>query len=418
MNLKTFTFSITVLCPLFAAAQIDGYKATYYADGNVEKEQYRSNATIESVSSESSAMYATNGVKLNVAHLHINKTIGVTTNTSRRENGVNSAVLIDGGSTVRMDFCDANSHSAGSDCVTALGEGTKVTVYQGVYKTSRSGCAVFNAGGGASMSVNEAQMETYSGQSPSFYTTKGGNIDVIKCRGTNSGQAAPMFQSSGNITAKECYMTSSKWTMGSVDGGSLTLAKNHLASGGVSGFLVYGAKERSEGGSLNLIKNYLTVGEGPLFLVTNTSAEIIMIKNKVNYKNDEVMSVRSDDWGEKGKNGGNAVLTLEDQSLKGAISVDSISSLNLVLNKGGKLNGQINKTENRCAEVRVVLNKGSQWKSKGNSYVTSVEFDGPVEKGLKRMKGKHTIYYDASDPKNASLEGKTYKKWRSKLCPL
>ena len=42
----------------------------------------------------------------------------------------------------------------------------------------------------------------------------------------------------------------------------------------------------------------------------------------------------------------------------------------------------------------------------------------PLEKGLKQLKGKHTIYYDPSDPANAQLEGKEYKTGGGKLCPL
>ena len=130
------------------------------------------------------------------------------------------------------------------------------------------------------------------------------------------------------------------------------------------------------------------------------------------------MSVRSDDWCVKGSNGGHAVLTLEKQALGGDINVDSISSLTVQLKKGGKLSGNINKVENRCAEVRVKLSAGSAWTSKGDSFLTSVEFDQPLAKGLKQLKGNHTIYYDPSDPANAPLEGKEHKTGGGRLCPL
>ena len=42
----------------------------------------------------------------------------------------------------------------------------------------------------------------------------------------------------------------------------------------------------------------------------------------------------------------------------------------------------------------------------------------PVEKAVKSLKGKHTIYYDPSDPANAPLGGKEYKTGGGRLCPL
>ena len=118
------------------------------------------------------------------------------------------------------------------------------------------------------------------------------------------------------------------------------------------------------------------------------------------------------------RSGGHATLEVEKQALSGDIFVDSISSLELKLNKGGKLNGQINDKENRCAVVNVHMGKGSSWTSKGESYVTSIVFEQPLAKGLKQLKGKHIIYYDPADPANAPLEGKEHKTGGGVLRPL
>ena len=61
------------------------------------------------------------------------------------------------------------------------------------------------------------------------------------------------------------------------------------------------------------------------------------------------------------------------------------------------------------AEHRVVLGIGGKWNVKKDSYLTSVQFEQPLSKGLKQIKGKHTVYYDANDPANAPLEGKEHK---------
>ena len=42
----------------------------------------------------------------------------------------------------------------------------------------------------------------------------------------------------------------------------------------------------------------------------------------------------------------------------------------------------------------------------------------PLEKGLKQLKGKHVIYYDASNLINSYLEGKEYKTGGGWLRPM
>ena len=169
---------------------------------------------------------------------------------------------------------------------------------------------------------------------------------------------------------------------------------------------------------LTLVKNTVSVSEGPVFLVTNTRATVNVSGNKISCKDNELMSVRADDWGVKGSNGGHASLYVEKQSLNGDIYVDNISSLYLELKKGGNLNGQINARENRCADVRVRIEAGSSWTSKGESYLTSIVFGQPIEKGIRQLKGNHTIYYDPTDPDNAPLGGREYKTGGGKLVPL
>ena len=58
------------------------------------------------------------------------------------------------------------------------------------------------------------------------------------------------------------------------------------------------------------------------------------------------------------------------------------------------------------------------WTVKGESYLTSIEFTKSLKKGLKQLKGKHVIYYDPDDTRNASLGGREYKTGGGKLCPL
>ena len=416
--LKRVLFVLLMMpIPVNMLSQVSGYRATYYVDGNKNEEQYRSHTSIESIEPCASVVYATNGVNLNLMRMRLNKTSGSYNETDRRETGLNSTLLADAGSKVLLEYCEVNSHTAQADGVSASGEGTEVTIQDGSLSMSRAGSAAANATNKATITVIKAKANTFSNQSPVFYTSNEGTMSIDGVMGETTGQASPLFYSAGDLTAENCRMSAARWTVGTVDGGNMYLRKNDLKSGSVCGFLVYGNKTTDASGTLKLEKNKITVPDGPLFLVTNTQAEITVTNNKFSYKGNVLMEVRADDWGVKGSNGGHATLNLEKQSLNGSILVDSISSLVLNLKKGGKLKGQLNAQENRCAQVKVVLEAGSAWTSKGDSHLTSIVFNVPVEKGVKQLKGKHTIYYDASDPANAPLGGKQYKTGGGMLMP-
>lgn len=400
-------------------AQGSAIRATYYVDGAVEKFQNRSHTAIESMDQGVSVVYATNGAELILTKLRMNKTSGGVSDPGRRNSGINSVLLADGGSDVMVEYCDVSSHTAQADGVSATGNDTKVKIIEGRVVMSRAGSSAVNALNGSKIDIFKTEVNTQSNQSPSFYTYNEGVLDVAEAFGTSSGQASPLFYSSGILNATKCRMSASKWTIGNVDGGTMTLQKNEVKAGGYCGFLLYGVNYSEGEGALTLTKNEITVDEGPLFIVTNTHATInVTGRNKISKKDDDLMYVKSDEWGVKGQNGGHASLYVGKQALSGNIKVDSISSMYLELQKGGSLNGRINAVENRCAEVRVKLDAGSKWTSRGESYITSIVFAQPVEKGLKQLKGNHTIYYDPSDPENAPLGGKEYKTGGGKLLPL
>lgn len=395
------------------------YTATWLVDGAKEKEQYRSHVSLECLKSSSSVVYATNGTDLILTAMRLNKTSGAPGN-DYRTTGNNAAVLADAGSKILMEMCDVNSHTAQADGITATGSGTVITVREGSVSATRSESAGMTAINDGVIAVSGTTVNTFSNQCPSYYAANGGTVAVKDGKGENKGQASPLFYaaSKGTITADKCRMFANSWAIATIDDGQLTLTANELTANSVSGFLMHGVGNSNSGNArLILEKNTVSVTDGPLFLVTNTNADISVNSNKLSISSHELMSVRADDWGVKGQNGGHAVLHVANQSLQGNITVDSISSLTLDLGKGGKLTGSINNVENREAQVRVVLGAGSSWTVKSDCYISSIEFAQPVDKALKQIKGKFNVYYNPQDPANAPLEGKEYKTSGGKLLP-
>ncbi len=415
-------FTVVSAALLFASAygQERSYTATYTVDGSVLAEDNRSHTSIESIYPGMSAAYATNGAKMRLTRVRINKTSGSSHDADRRQTGYNSAILADKGSTVNVEFCSVTSHAGQADGISAKDEGTRVIVTEGSITTSHVQSSAANSLDGASVVLNETTVYTYDNSSPAFYVYNGGHMELNKVTAELGGQGSAIIysQADGEITAEHSRLISSKWTIASVDGGKATLTANELFSKGFAGFLLYGTTTNTGNGLLELSKNSINVAEGPLFLVTNTTAQAYLTKNSINHKGKDLMIVKSDDWGVKGQNGGHGTLILERQALKGNITVDSIRSLKVELRKASKLSGSINAVENRCAQIDVVLKAGAQWSSKGDSFISTIVFEQPVAKGVKQLKGKHTIWYDASNPANAPLEGKEYKTRGGRLVPL
>jgi len=420
MNNRFFAVVGAIMCCTASGldAQNTRITASFYVDGAQEHFQHRSHTSIEAMEQGKSVVYSTGGAELILTRLRMNKTSGGVNDPDRRNTGFNSVLLADGGSNVMVEYCTVASHTPQADGISATGDGTKIKVIEGAVTMSRAGCSAVNALNGGYVDMFKTEVNTQSHQSPVFYTYNSGKLDIAEAFGETSGQSSPLFYSSGIINGVKCRLSASGSSIGNVDGGTLTLTSNELKSGGFCGFVLYGIKSKDVKGELNLVKNKISVSEGPVFFVTNTEGVINVKGNSISCREDDLMLVKGDDWGVKGSNGGHISFYAEKQSLSGNIKVDSISSMYLELKKSAKLNGRINAAENRCAEVRVKLDKGSSWTSKGESYLTSIVFTQPVEKGLKQLKGNHTIYYNPDDPENAPLGGKEYKTGGGRLVPL
>ena len=423
MHMRIPVILFACMLSITAMGQERKIQATWYVDGAKEKYENRSHTSLESLEQGTSVIYATNSVDLILTRLRMNKASGGVIDEDRMDTGRNSALLADCGSKVTMEFCEVVSHTPQADGVTASGKGTRIKLEEGSVTTNRLASKAICAIHGADVIVHKTEVNTSGNQSPAFFALDSGAVTVTEAFGLNAGQASPSFYvSTGKISADKCRMSSAKWTICSLDDGLLELTGNELKAGGICGFLVYGADRERECrsyGVLNLKKNTITVSEGPLILLTNSGADIYLTGNKISCKNDEIISVRRDEWGTKGLNQGDGSLYLEKQTLNGDIFVDSISSLSVFLKKGAKLNGRITGDPTDRRVVKINMYKGSTWTVKGDIYVTAVSFEGlSLEKGLKQIKGKHVIYYDPDALINSHLEGKEYRTGGGVLRPM
>lgn len=384
--------------PFHADAQEAGMRATYMVDGNKEKDQYRSNVSLESVATNECVTYVYGGAKLYMSSVRMNKTAGSSNDPDRENSCSNSVFLASDASQATLFKCEINSHTDKSFGVSAKGQGTLVKVSEGKTSVSKEQSAGFHAVDGAGIHVEDHSFTGVSHLSPAVSTGNGGTVEFVRVIGKTTGLASPLFSSMGQIHATECKMSAVSSPIGYIrDCGKIELDKCELEQGGSCGFLIYDGKS-SERGNIRIEDCTLKIADGPLFDVNDNNVDIFVRKCKISQSDDRLMHIK----------GGSASLLIRKQKLQGDIMMDSIGSLDLTVGEASGLASAINPDNNRQARISVMLEESGQWQNTGVSYISSISFAAGLEKGLKQIKGQYDIYYDPSDPASSHLGGKEY----------
>jgi hypothetical protein len=115
----------------------------------------------------------------------------------------------------------------------------------------------------------------------------------------------------------------------------------------------------------------ITTNKGDSFYVSNTSAVINLINNKIinNDSNGYFLRAQKDSWGKEGSNGGKVTLNLTNQEVNGNIGVDEISSLSINM-VSSSFKGMIDAKD---GNVSIKLDKNSTITLTGDSYITSLD---------------------------------------------
>lgn len=398
MSLKTgFTF-LACAFSLSASAQNGTFTAAYMADGSVEKDQYRSYVTLESVRDNGCVVYATGGVHLNLSWVTMNKTAGIGTYSDAEDPGTNSALLATAGSSVTVFNCSTNLHAAQSYGIIAADPETVVRASGGKTTVSREKSSGFHSTGGAMIEIDDYEIHSYDNMSPLLSAGTHGQIEASGIKGATGGAASPLFSSNGDIHVSDSRLEAGNAPVGHVKGnGIIRLEECDFVRASSCGFYI--SEGNGTAGRLSMDGCKLKLADGPMFLVDDGCAEVSMKKNGISYSKDGLICMK----------GGSISLDACSQQLRGDIVTDSICSVSLTLGKGSSYDGCINGAGNGNASVTVTLEKGSSWHASGSSHVSAISFQQGVEKGIKQIKGTANVYYDAKNPANSYLGGREYQ---------
>ncbi len=299
--------------------------------------------------------------------------------------GTNAAILAKNG-TININGGSVTTNGAHANAVFAYTSGT-INIKDTTIKTSGDNSGGIMVTGGGVITATNLTVETSGNSSAAIRSDRGGGaITVSGGYYTTSGQGSPAVYSTANISVSNAELASTASEGVVIEGSnSVTLNNTTLTdtnntlngnSETYKNIFIYqsmsGDAEVGKG-ALSATDSQITTNQGDTFFVTNTTADIQLSNNRIinNDATSAFLRAQAGKWGTAGSNGGHVNLTLKNQVAEGDIVLDSVSSMNLVLNESSFYMGAVN-SSNAAQAVNISIDATSQLILAGDSYVTSL----------------------------------------------
>jgi hypothetical protein len=324
--------------------------------------------------------------------------------------GLNSAIVLMGANaSLKLENCGIRTESVGSNGIFLATEGARAALNNLTIVTTMNGSSCLLIRSKGSITSRDIDASTMGAYSPAISVSVGSlNVKggVVKTYGTSS----PGIFSSGNVFLEDVILDASSSVCAVIDGIHSIILKNSAMNSGLKrNVILYQSKERSTepgSSSFTMSGGSLDAKTGNLFYTTNTQYEVLL--NHVNIlksgKKTALLKAASDKWGSKNNNGAEGIIHLNQQEIQGDVECDKLSSCNLILSDHSTWTGAIN--EKKTAKLAIVsIDETSTWTLSGSSYVQELS---DAKADLTNIIGNgNSLYYDAKNPQNAWLGGKT-----------
>lgn len=352
-------------------------------------------AAYTSTKSDENAILIQDGGNATVSSATVTKS-GDSTNTENSEfYGINAAVLTTKGSTATIKNSKITTSAKGANAVFSTGEDSKVYIGDStVISTGESSARGLDATYGGYIEADNVTVSTQGNSCAALATDRGeGTVTAKSSELSTAGTGSPIIYSTGNISISDTKGSASNSQMVVVEGkNSAAVTDSALTCSGKGnrgtdnktdscGVMIYQSMSGDAGtgeGTFTSKNSTLTVSSdsdyyksAPMFFVTNTDASINLTNTKLSYGSDILLSAKgTSEWGNSGSNGGNVTLTAKNQTLKGNITADKISTVTIKMTSSdytGTING-----DNSAEKISLTLDSNSKIKLTGDSYVTSL----------------------------------------------
>lgn len=360
----------------------------------VDSEQTLS-AAYTSTKSDENAILVQDGGNATVSGATVTKS-GDSTNTENSEfYGINAAVLTAKGSTATIKNSKITTSAKGANAVFSTGENSKVYISDStVISTGESSARGLDATYGGYIEADNVTVSTQGNSCAALATDRGeGTVTAKSSKLSTAGTGSPIIYSTGNISISDTKGSAANSQMVVVEGkNSAAVTDSALTCSGKGnrgtdnktdscGVMIYQSMSGDAGtgeGTFTSKNSTLTISSdsdyyksAPMFFVTNTDASINLTNTKLSYGSNILLSAKgTSEWGNSGSNGGNVTLTAKNQTLKGNITADKISTVTIKMTSSdytGTING-----DNSAEKISLTLDSNSKIKLTGDSYVTSL----------------------------------------------
>lgn len=398
-----------------ANTQSYDYSGTNKGELTASKKRVKvSNKTIKSTTADVNALLAKSGGTLTVKNSKITKSGDDTNGDNVNFYGINSSALAVGkGSKLFLSKSSIASTSEGSNGIFST---DKATVYANDVKiTTKKGgnSRGLDATYSGVIYANKMNISTEGAHSASVATDRGGGyISVTNSTFKTSGSGSPLIYSTGDIEVDAVKGTATGSQIAGIEGqnriliynSSLTSTNDAISGSDTikNGVIIYQSTSgdaetaSSKLGDFEAVDSTLksTISGGAMFYVTNTNAKVVLQNTKLDFDSSKVDLINasgnnSNSWGSQGSNGGKVTFTGIKEILKGNITVDTISNVNLYLTKNSKWTGSATIENNSAgttskSPLTVNVDKSSKWVVTKSTTVSNLN----VEKGGKVVDSK------------------------------
>lgn len=335
--------------------------------------------------------------EVTLTNITVNKSAGSSSNTEDGDfYGQNAGFLALNGARVTITDSTFNTGVVNGNAVFSYGEGTTVNISDSKIRTTERNSGGIQTTGGGTMNATNLDVQTEGNSSAAIRTDRGGGtVNVDGGKYVTNGTGSPAIYCTADITASNAELTANASEGVVVEGKNSITLNNCTLTGNMEN--TYGGDSdenihtimiyQSMSGDADIGEAYFTAEggsitglSGDMFYVTNTDCTISLKDVAFTLANDTFLRVEGNSssrgWGTEGANGGDVILTAEDQTIEGNILVDSISSLDMTMTNS-TFSGAIN-PDGEGGTVKVTMDGGSTWSLTGDSYVT--EFSGDVSR--------------------------------------
>ncbi len=369
---------------------------TYSADKEITKDENITSGEYKSTNADENAILVSGEYKSTLSGIIVNKTGDSTGGDNTSFYGTNSAILAKGGANLTIKNVSVITNATGANGVFSYGgsattnnlssDNTTINISDSTITTSKDNSGGIMTTGGGIMNATNLTITTSGTSSAAIRSDRGGGtVTVNKGTYKTTGKGSPTIYSTADITVKNATLISSSSEGVVIEGkNSVTLENVELTdtnntlngqSTTYKNIFLYQSMsgDAADGKAVFTSKNStITTNKGDSFYVTNTTAEINLENNKIvnTDSTGNFLRIQKDSWGNSGSNGGDVILNLTNQEVKGNIVVDSISSLTMKLTNESSFVGAINNSNE--GEVSLTIDKSSKITLTGDTYIKSL----------------------------------------------